>query len=81
MHSASYASVVYQPRRYKDTYGSPRYDGKKVRGELDQTVLEHTVRNISYRIPKSRQPCDGAPKSEVKLTWWSGKMQSKMVAG
>ncbi|CAH2229318.1 jg17067 [Pararge aegeria aegeria] len=34
--------------------------GKKVTGELDQTVLEH-------EIPKARQPCDNAPDSEVNL--------------
>ncbi|CAH2270076.1 jg16536 [Pararge aegeria aegeria] len=36
-------------------YDAARFDGKKVRGELYQTVLEHTVRNISYRIPKGSQ--------------------------
>ncbi|CAH2211210.1 jg22539 [Pararge aegeria aegeria] len=50
-----------------DPYGASRFDGKKVRGELDQTVLEHTLRNISYRIPKGRQPCADAPNSEVDL--------------
>ncbi|CAH2256759.1 jg10977 [Pararge aegeria aegeria] len=57
MRSASYASAVYR-RRDADPYGTSRFDGKKAKGELDQTVLEHTLRNISYRIPKGRQPCD-----------------------
>ncbi|CAH2241019.1 jg4089 [Pararge aegeria aegeria] len=48
------ASVVYQPRRDADPYGASRFDGKKVRGELDQPVLENTLLNISYRIPKCR---------------------------
>ncbi|CAH2229236.1 jg6743 [Pararge aegeria aegeria] len=56
MRSASYASAVYQPRRDADPYSASRFDGKKARGELDQTVLEHTLRNISllpvlYLIP------------------------------
>ncbi|CAH2210103.1 jg8062 [Pararge aegeria aegeria] len=56
MRSASYASTVYQPRRDSDPYGASRFDGKKASGGLDQTVLEHTHRNISYRIAKGRQP-------------------------
>ncbi|CAH2229944.1 jg14017 [Pararge aegeria aegeria] len=61
MRSASYASAVYRPRRDADPYDASRFDGKKARGELDQIVLEHTLRNISYRIPKGRQPCDDVP--------------------
>ncbi|CAH2267517.1 jg22605 [Pararge aegeria aegeria] len=56
--SASYASAVYRRRRASDPYAASRFDGKKARGELDQIVLEHTLRNISYRKPKGRQPCD-----------------------
>ncbi|CAH2217209.1 jg11554 [Pararge aegeria aegeria] len=56
MQSASYASAVYQPSRDVDPYGASRFDGKKVRGELDQKVLDHTLRNIPNR-PKGRQPC------------------------
>ncbi|CAH2237954.1 jg4648 [Pararge aegeria aegeria] len=65
MRSASYASAVYRPRRDAHPYGASRFDGKKARGELDQIVLEHTLRNKSYRIPKGRQPCDDVPNSEV----------------
>ncbi|CAH2226874.1 jg17123 [Pararge aegeria aegeria] len=67
MRSASYASAVYRPRRDADPYGASRFDGKKARGELDQIVLEHTLRNISYRI-KGRKPCDDAQNSEVFIS-------------
>ncbi|CAH2217811.1 jg22776, partial [Pararge aegeria aegeria] len=50
-------------RRDADPYGASRFDVKKARGELDQIVLEHTLRNISYKIPKGRQPCDDVPNS------------------
>ncbi|CAH2244907.1 jg22334 [Pararge aegeria aegeria] len=63
MRSASYASAVYRPRRDADDYGTSRFDGKKAKGELDQIVLEHTLRNISYGIPKGRQPCDDVSNS------------------
>ncbi|CAH2269866.1 jg21697 [Pararge aegeria aegeria] len=36
---------------HADPYGASRFDGEKARGELDQIVLEHTLRNKSYRIP------------------------------
>ncbi|CAH2243982.1 jg25394 [Pararge aegeria aegeria] len=36
--------------RDADPYGASRFDGKKARGELDHIVLEHSLRNISYRI-------------------------------
>ncbi|CAH2217853.1 jg7822 [Pararge aegeria aegeria] len=72
MRSASYAPAVYQPRRDADPYAASRFDGKKARGELDQIVLEHTLRNISYRIPKDRQPCDDVPNSEV--VYWLGHL-------
>ncbi|CAH2207695.1 jg5082 [Pararge aegeria aegeria] len=62
---ASYASAVYRPLRDADPYSASRFDGKIARGELDQRVLDHSLRNISYRIPKGRQPCDDVPNSEV----------------
>ncbi|CAH2238332.1 jg17489 [Pararge aegeria aegeria] len=65
MQSALFASAVYQPRRDADP---ERFDGKNVRGEIDQTVLEHTLRNISYRKIKGRQPCDDAPNSVDNVT-------------
>ncbi|CAH2233475.1 jg13397 [Pararge aegeria aegeria] len=43
MQSASYAFMVYRRRRDADPYGTSGFYGKKVRGELDQTVLEHTI--------------------------------------
>ncbi|CAH2265672.1 jg4922 [Pararge aegeria aegeria] len=67
MQSALYASGVYQQRRDADPYGASRFGSLKVRGELDQTVLQRTLRNISYRIPKSRQPCDDAQTPNKKL--------------
>ncbi|CAH2232119.1 jg20794 [Pararge aegeria aegeria] len=66
MRSASYASAVYRPRRDADPSGASRFDSKKERGELDQIVLEQTLRNISYRIPKGRQPCDCLRDLSVK---------------
>ncbi|CAH2230032.1 jg20242 [Pararge aegeria aegeria] len=71
MRSASYASAIYRPRRDADRYGASRFDGKKAWGELDQIVLEHTLRNISYRTPKGRQPCYDVPNSEV--FYWLGQ--------
>ncbi|CAH2264985.1 jg5048 [Pararge aegeria aegeria] len=65
MHIASFVYMVYQPCKDADPYGASRFHGKEVRGELDQTVLEHTLRNIFYRIQKGRQPCHDAPYSEV----------------
>ncbi|CAH2207987.1 jg18676 [Pararge aegeria aegeria] len=59
--------AVYRPRRYADPYAASRFDSKKARGEL---VLEHTLRNISYRIPKGRQPCHDVPNSDV--FYWLG---------
>ncbi|CAH2235977.1 jg4313 [Pararge aegeria aegeria] len=67
MRSASYAFAEYPPRRDPGPYGAPRFDGKKAKGVyLEQTAL----RNISYRIPKGRQPCDDVPYSEV--FYWLG---------
>ncbi|CAH2267751.1 jg15168 [Pararge aegeria aegeria] len=67
-------SGVDQKRRSEALRTRPRYidhvwmkiltvDGKKARGELDQIVLGHTLRNIFYRIPKGRQPCDDVSNS------------------
>ncbi|CAH2225619.1 jg17859 [Pararge aegeria aegeria] len=67
MRSASYAPAVYRTRRDADPYGASRFDDKKARGEIDQIVLEHTLRKISYRIPKGRQPCDDVPNSFKKF--------------
>ncbi|CAH2266827.1 jg9442 [Pararge aegeria aegeria] len=71
MRSSSYASALYRPRKDADPYGASRFDGKKARRELDRTVLEHTLRNISNRIPIGRQPCDDiVPNYEV--FYWLG---------
>ncbi|CAH2235273.1 jg20648 [Pararge aegeria aegeria] len=45
IQSASYASMVYQPRRGADPYGPPWFYGKKVSGELDETVLSLRARS------------------------------------
>ncbi|CAH2254758.1 jg15373 [Pararge aegeria aegeria] len=68
MRSASNASAVYRTRRDADPYGASRFDGGKARGEVDQIVLEYTLRNMSYRIPKGTQPCDDVQTLKLSIS-------------